>query len=590
MSDQVNKNHLSKLWINIRRGLKGLFSEPVFYIYLLAVLLYLPCFLPNISDISPWDETYYIVSGRDMLSGQLPVLGYSPLFSFLAMVCYLFFRDSNFWLIHVNSVMRFLLFSFLFISSWQVGKALKEQYKPIILFGFLFVSPVITQNFEYPTDILFASLSAMAFAQVVHFINTKEIKHVWWASFWLGLGMLTRGDAMILIAVLAVFVVWFGIKQHRWWRLLLAVLIPFLALSIGYVAFRGALTGDFNTGMGERSYIAFEQGQEIDMPESDARFDAPIESYNVARELFGNPEENDYSVFRAISRNPQAYLSRLWAVLKSLPGLFLTAYYRRYTILLSLMAIRGLVSLVQQKKISLAILHVIWILPMSAGIARTLVRVGYFRLFYFVLYSLAIIGLKALLDSLKRHWEGWVWAGILGFVLVLAFIREEDAIQIGITVSLCWLLLVFLISKQSEQYPNWQSMAMLLLLASGLLLRTGILIFTPRVLGEEPREAASLVLREVTEPGDYVLTCTPSVVFLANRQVANFCSVDIPEFESSEAFIEWMKAQNFNAIYLDQAAPAILYDLCFDSRGKWLTWIYSSKGGESAIFIVNQDN
>ena len=590
MSDQVNKNHLLKLWINIRRGLKGLFSEPVFYIYLLAVLLYLPCFLPNISDISPWDETYYIVSGRDMLSGQLPVLGYSPLFSFLAMVCYLFFRDSNFWLIHVNSVMRFLLFSFLFISSWQVGKALKEQYKPIILFGFLFVSPVITQNFEYPTDILFASLSAMAFAQVVHFINTKEIKHVWWASFWLGLGMLTRGDAMILIAVLAVFVVWFGIKQHRWWRLLLAVLIPFLALSIGYVVFRGALTGDFNTGMGERSYIAFEQGQEIDMPESDARFDAPIESYNVARELFGNPEENDYSVFRAISRNPQAYLSRLWAVLKSLPGLFLTAYYRRYTIFLSLLAIRGLVSLVQQKKISLAILHVIWILPMSAGIARTLVRVGYFRLFYFVLYSLAIIGLKALLDSLKRHWEGWVWAGILGFVLVLALIREEDAIQIGITVSLCWLLLVFLISKQSEQYPNWQSMAMLLLLASGLLLRTGILIFTPRVLGEEPREAASLVLREVTEPGDYVLTCTPSVVFLANRQVANFCSVDIPEFESSEAFIEWMKAQNFNAIYLDQAAPTILYDLCFDSRGKWLTWIYSSKGGESAIFIVNQDN
>jgi len=590
MSDQVNKNHLSKLWINIRRGLKGLFSEPVFYIYLLAVLLYLPWFLPNISDISPWDETYYIVSGRDMLSGQLPVLGYSPLFSFLAMVCYLFFRDSNFWLIHVNSVMRFLLFSFLFISSWQVGKALKEQYKPIILFGFLFVSPVITQNFEYPTDILFASLSAMAFAQVVHFINTKEIKHVWWASFWLGLGMLTRGDAMILIAVLAVFVVWFGIKQHRWWRLLLAVLIPFLALSIGYVVFRGALTGDFNTGMGERSYIAFEQGQEIDMPESDARFDAPIESYNVARELFGNPEENDYSVFRAISRNPQAYLSRLWAVLKSLPGLFLTAYYRRYTIFLSLLAIRGLVSLVQQKKISLAILHVIWILPMSAGIARTLVRVGYFRLFYFVLYSLAIIGLKALLDSLKRHWEGWVWAGILGFVLVLAFIREEDAIQIGITVSLCWLLLVFLISKQSEQYPNWQSMAMLLLLASGLLLRTGILIFTPRVLGEEPREAASLVLREVTEPGDYVLTCTPSVVFLANRQVANFCSVDIPEFESSEAFIEWMKAQNFNAIYLDQAAPTILYDLCFDSRGKWLTWIYSSKGGEASIFIVNQGN
>jgi len=590
MSDQVNKNHLLKLWINIRRGLKDLFSEPFFYIYLLAVLLYLPWFLPNISDISPWDETYYIVNGRDMLSGQLPVLGYSPLFSFLAMVCTLFFRDSNFWLIHVNSVMRFLMFSFLFIGNWHVGKALKDQFKPIILFGFLFVSPVLTLNFEYPTDILFASLSAMAFAQVVHFINTKEIKHVWWASFWLGLGMLTRGDAMILIAVLAVFVVWFGARHHRWWRLLLAVLIPFLALSVGYVVFRGAVTGDFDTGLSERSYTAFEQGQEVDMPESEGRFDAPIESYHVARELFGTPEDNDYSVFKAISRNPEAYLSRLWEGIKTLPGLYLTAYYRRYAIFLALLVVRGLIALIQQKKIPLAILHVIWIIPLNAGIARTLVRVGYFRLFHFVIYSLAIIGVKAVLDNLKKSWEKWAWIGVLSVVLVAAFIQGDEAIRLGMTVFLCWVILTYLLFRRSSNYPKWQWMALLLLLASALLLKTSIMTFTHRKLGEDPREAASLVLRDVTEPGDYVLTCTPSVVFLADRQVANFCSADIPEFETSEAFVEWMQAQNLKVIYLDQAAPAILYDLCFDSRGKWLTWIYSSKGGEASIFIVNQGN
>jgi len=587
MSDQGLNNHLSKLWNKIQRGLISLFTEPVFYIYLVALVIYLPWFFPNLSDISPWDETYYIVGGKRMLSGELPDLGYSPLFNFIAMLCYLFFRNSSFWLIHVNSLMRFFLFSFLFVGTWHVGKALKEHFNQTLFIGFLFLSPILTDNFEYPTDLLFAAISALAFSQAVHFINTKQIKHVWRASLWLGFGMLTRGDAMILIAVLSVLVIWVGAKYHRWWRLLLAALIPFLALSVGYVVFRGVLSGDFNTGMGERSYTAFEQGQEIDMSESDGRFDAPIESYNVARELFGTPEENEYSVFRAISRNPQAYLSRLWAVLKSLPGLFLTAYYRRFTIFLGFLAVRGLIALIQQKKMPLAILHVIWILPLSAGIARTLVRVGYFRLFYFVLYSLAIIGLKALLDSLKKHWEGWIWVSILGFILILALIKEEDAIQIGMTVFLCWLLLAFLLSKRSERYPNWQSMAMLLLLASGLMLRTGILIFTPRVLGEDPREAASLVLREVTEPNDYVLTCTPSVVFLADRQVANFCSADIPDFETSEAFGEWMQAQNFKAIYLDQAAPTVLVDLCFDQRFKTLTWIYSSKGGEASIFVLN---
>ncbi|MEA3325856.1 MAG: hypothetical protein U9R53_00870 [Chloroflexota bacterium] len=590
MSDQVNRNSFSKLWVRARQWLKNLFKEPVFYIYLLAVLIYLPWFLPNLSDISPWDETYYIVSGRDMLSGQLPVLGYSPLLSFLAMLCNQFFRNSEFWLIHTNSVMRFILFSFLFVGNWHVGVALKGQFKPIILFGFLFISPVLTLNFEYPSDLLFAAIAAMAFAQAIHFINTKQIKHVWWASFWLGLGMLTRGDAMILIAVLAVFVVWMGAKHHRWWRLLLAVLIPFLALSFGYVVFRGVVTGDFNTGMGERSYTAFEQGQEVDMPESDARFDAPIESYFVARELFGTPEENDYSVFRAISRNPKAYLSRLREVLKTLPGLFLTAYYRRYAIFLALLAVRGLIALIQQKKIPLAILHIVWIIPLSAGIARTLVRVGYFRLFHFVIYSLAIIGLKALLNSLKKSWEKWAWIGVLSVVLVAAFIRGDEAIRMGMAVFLAWLILAILLAKRSKPYPNWQPMAMILLLASAFLLRMSMPIYEPRVLGQDPQEQASLILREVTEPGDIVLTCTPSVVFLADREVANFCSADIPKFDTSEAFEEWFQAQDFKAIYLDHTSPDVLVNLSFDQRGKLLTWIFSSKGGEASIFILNEGN
>jgi hypothetical protein len=351
---------------------------------------------------------------------------------------------------------------------------------------------------------------------------------------------------------------------------------------------RGALTGDFDTGMSFRSYTAFEQGQEAAMPEGEARFGAPTESYYVARELFGTPEENEYSVFRAIARNPQAYLTRLKAGLRTLPGLFLAAYHRRYAIVLALFALRGFLALIQEKKVPLALLHVIWLLPLSAGIARTLVRVGYFRLFYFVLFSLAIIGLKALLGSLKnKPWEGLVWAGAFGLVLVLSFAFDQDGIQMSATVALCWLALTYLLSQQSDKFPGWQYMAMLLLLASAYLLRTGEIIFTPRTLGKEPQEEAALKLREVTEPGDTILTCTPSVVFLAERQVANFCGADIPDFQSSEAFIEWMQAQNFDAIFLDRASPSILAELVFEQRGAALNQVYASEGGEAYVLLLN---
>ena len=131
-------------------------------------------------------------------------------------------------------------------------------------------------------------------------------------------------------------------------------------------------------------------------------------------------------------------------------------------------------------------------------------------------------------------------------------------------------------------------MALLLLLSAGLMLRGGFLVYETRELGSEPRERASLALREFTEPGDFVLTCTPSVVFLAERQVANFCGSDIPEFASSDDFITWMEAQKFFAVYLDSDSPGIFIELVRDQKGKSLRQVFGTETGESSIFILDQ--
>jgi len=576
------------MWKKLTKGFFNLLKHPALYIYLIAVLVYLPWFLPNLSDIGAWDETYYILNGKYLLEGRLPTLGYSPITIIFYAILHLFYPKSPFWLVHVNSLGRFFLFSFFFLGAWQVGKALKNYFNPLILFGFLFLSPLLVSHFGYPSDPLFILFSAAAFAQAVRFVEDKRLKHLWWASFWLGLGMLTRGDALIILPILSVFVVLISLKQHKWWHVLLAVTIPFMALSLGYVLIYGFVTGELDTGIAERSYTAFEQGQEVDLPPGPRRFADPTESIYVARDLFGTPEENEYSVFNAIRRNSQAYLSRLKAVVKQFPNLYLNAYYRRYTILISLLAIRGLTALLKRKKIALALLHLIWVIPILAGIARTLVREGYFHLFFFAIFSLAAVGLNALLENLRKGWEGILWAALFIGVLILAYISNESGIQFAMMIYLGWLLLSYLLSKRSKGYPNWRAMAMLLLLAVGFLLKVDVLIYQPRVLGEENREKASLVLREVTQPDSIVLTGTPSVVIMAERQVANFSSADIPEFESSEDFIQWMAVQDFEAIYLDREAPVYLWALIAEQSGRALTQVWVSEDGEAAVYLLDQ--
>jgi len=563
-------------------------NHPALWVYVLAVLVYLPWFFPNLSDIGSWDETYYILKGKYLLEGELPTLGYSPITIFFYAVLHLFYPKTPFWLIHVDSLGRFFLFSFFFLGAWQVGKALNKYVNPLIPFSFLFLSPLLVGHFGYPSDPLFILFSAVAFAQAVRFVENRRLKHLWWASFWLGLGMLTRGDALIIFPILSFFVVIISLKQHKWWRVFLAIVIPFLALSLGYVLIYGLVTGEFDVGIAERSYTAFEQGQEVDLLAGPSRFADPTESIYVARDLFGTPEENDYSVVNAIERNPQAYLSRLKAVVKQLPNLFLNAYYRRYTVLITLLALRGLLALLQRKRFALIFLHLIWIVPIVAGIARTLVRIGYFHMSFFVVFSLAAMGLKALLDKLKKGWEGLLWAGLFIAVMIWAFFSDEAGIQFAMMIYLGWLLFAFLLSKRSKQYPNWQAMAMLLLLAVGFMLKADFLIYHPRVLGEENREKASLILREITAPEDYVLTGTPSVVIMAERQVANFSSTDIPDFDSSEDFIDWMLVQDFQVVYLDGEAPPYFWNLIAQQDGRALTEVWASEDGEAYIYLMDQ--
>lgn len=84
MNDNVAPAGVARVWQRVKASVRQLVREPAFYVYLISVVIYLPWFLPTLSEIAPWDETYFIASGKGLVNGDWPVLGYGPFLSLVA--------------------------------------------------------------------------------------------------------------------------------------------------------------------------------------------------------------------------------------------------------------------------------------------------------------------------------------------------------------------------------------------------------------------------------------------------------------------------------------------------------------------------
>ena len=105
--------------------------------------------------------------------------------------------------------------------------------------------------------------------------------------------------------------------------------------------FYGIQTGDFTIGTIERTYDNFEAGHQS-IYSGEGEINPVFEAKQEARRVFGTPEENNYSVFRAIARSPSVYLQRVVSEASKLPRQVLNAYGIRLAVPLVRFAARGL--------------------------------------------------------------------------------------------------------------------------------------------------------------------------------------------------------------------------------------------------------
>jgi hypothetical protein len=567
---------------------KDLSLEIILPVFVLSLVLQMVHFFPDLRDINIWDEATYIQSGYALLSqGRLTDLAGSPLSSFLYALTTLPVLQSPNSFVLSDAIGRIFLFTLIFFSAVLIARELKPYANPWVMVGFVFIIPVATTLYLFPSDVLFAGMSGLAFWQMLAFYNRREEKHLWWASGFMGLGALARAEGLLLACVMLAMTLVMVLPRRRWYRSLLAIIAPFALLVGGYILVFGLVTGDFGTGLPERTFNNFESGHEIIYSQTGV-FTPTISARLESRQVFGTPEENDLSVFRAIRRNPEVYWLRLKKQFRILPGVITEAYGNKFILILVWLCIRGAVALVRRKHTPLLIMGLLWMIPLGVGFINTFFRVGYFKMPYFVIFALASIGLSAIMDHFSSKWERIGAAAAAGVILVFSAAAQNLSMLFRSGIFIFGLGLAYILWRRINDFSVWRAQTFWIILAATLIMRGGYPSPELPVYGRSDVEKSVYVLQDSFAKESAVLAGSPAMVWAARMTYYGINSYDIPEFDSTEAFLDWMLVQEIDAVYIDSHFPDTYADLVQALSGEALTEVYATPERDILIYRIEE--
>ncbi len=563
--------------------------SPALLFFLTSLLLMYPLFLPGMSDINPYDESVYLHTGQQLLDkGVWSNFAGNPLVDVLYALTYLPFRHSPYWMMQSCGLGRLILFSLLWLSAYLAAGQFSWFAPPVLVAGLLFVTPLAGDMVHFPSDPLFASMAGLSLWQFLRFYHTRHVRHLALASLFMGLAALARNDGLFLFLVLACLALFLILRSGRVLLNSAAVLLPFAALVGGYILIYGLFTGNYDPGVMRRTYDNFEAGQQVIFGGT-GEVNAVTEAKLDARQAFGTPQENGYSVFNAIRRNPRVYLLRLEITLKNLPNQALHAYGIRFAALLFLLALRALIELARRKKYFLVAVALAWPLHLATGIAITLYREGHLLFPFYIVFALAAIGLAALLRNVGDRRERLAWTVLLLALVVYGIFANKLAIYYGSVVFLVAIWVIYLLRNRLPGERETALASLLVLLLAGIIIRGGFPGPVLPDLGSEAREQASVFLAQLLPADSKVAAASPGPVWAAKMVFANLAATDFPRLKTPQEFVQWMKSEQIQAIYVDHTLtydnPAA-WDLIKPLAGSALQRVFSGEDGDVQVFIV----
>jgi hypothetical protein len=554
--------------------------------FLLQMLFSLYRFFPTMRDINPWDEAVYINTGRLFANGVLTTFSHNPLIGIIYAFTYFPFKSSPYWLMQSDALGRVIMFALVWWSGYLIAKRFANIFPPLVWVGLLFSTTIVTDILPNPSDSLFAAMSALAFWKLITYYQNRQAREIGWASFFVGLAALSRNDGLVLFVIFVLISVFLLRPPEYRWRRVLATILPFCVLVGGYLLLYRLVTGSSLIGTTERSYVAFQQGESSvyqgnpSCQQSDIRC-AVIESQS----LYGTPQENNNSILKAIEHNPQAFLARVINTIKTLPKMIYTVYGKTVAYLLFLLGFLGIYELFRQRRFAIIGILLGWTAYMGVYFF-TFFKNAYLQTPYFILFTLAAIGIQSLISSFANHKRLFLWSAILVVLTAIGIVQSLDYLYFDTLILLGLIWIGYLVYRQvpSSSYASLY----LVFLAGGLMVGGS---FSPpqiQTWGQIPEERAVLLLQQRLPPDSLVAAAAPGAALAARMNYYNIEDTG-QSITSAEELHSQLLGLGVKAIYVDDILveqERYEWSLIEPGIGKDYDQIFGSGDGLVRVLLV----
>lgn len=574
--------------------------------------LNLAIIFPLFYEIHPADEIAYLYSGRSLMNGlsegqiNLVPLGRAPLVMALQAAFYAPVHASEHWVSFTAWGSRFFLFGLLWLTAYLIGRQIRPQVDQRVYLALVFLSPAIPRLLENSSDALFAAMSGLALWQFLVSYRSRKSRHLAAASVFIGLAALSRVDGFVLFAVFLLLVILNARQESsmkvglgRTTRQILYSTLPAAALILGYVVVQGMAGGASVAETKARTYFAFEQAEGVAYSLAP---EAQIDGVFEARRLYGTPEENEYSVVRAVQNNPLAFARRVVRVPLVMAVMFITIYGGSVSIAIFVLAIVGGRWVLTHGRRSHLHLILVWPVHLLIYVAF-LARAGYLLTPFFAILALSALGIVRLGKdrSIRQMLSVGILAAVLNAAVALALgddrmLAKSVAIAglsvlVGIWIAPAWKVRG-LEARRAGTFLGW-----LVVFSVGLVLSAPFP--GPRLpqVGTTPEERASVYLAQHFPRHAVVAAHLPAVVFQAKMNwqplVWDVSSGNGPTtgrvqdlaLDTQASLMGWLAANKVDAIYLDDLLWHFrpeLYALIEQQIGSDLVEVFAIQDGDSA--------
>jgi hypothetical protein len=531
----------------------------------------------DFSAINPNDGAKYIESGRQLLIWGLRELSWGPLVAFVYAPIYLLFGNSLNWFMLSAWIGNIILFGLMWFSFLSLARAFKAHLSIPIVLALMFSSKIFITTLLNPSDALFVAMSCFALTKLIQYHKTGEVKKIVWASVFVGFGVLSRVETIILLLPLVISSIAYCRNKKLLVKSIVASILPALLILMSFIAISFIRFGHANLGLGEKSFDSFTHPVNMVLIEGSKNHQA----YLSGEPIFGTFQQHQGSVIRAIFINPIAFLERIIINLSTLPKLFMVYFGSDQSLLLFLFSLYGIYAMIRNKD-KLLWLLLVW--PLHAFVSLIFFPVHIFPQTGYLFLVLTAFGITRFFSENNSLKEQLILFCSIGFLLIISFIFQFKllfATSLLITIVLLINIMIMLNKERLIRYQNLPAIVLLI----GVILFGNDYVFPNRRLGTTEDElAVHFMLQNIPEHANLIsFFPKPAVASKLNPQPypTNIDQVD--------EFVALLYQKETYAIYVDEQTPfeTDLMNRTLDEEPDIFNLVYNSESGNIRIYLIS---